>query len=218
MERIRGWGFELIKHDFSTFDAFGRFGERMELDLTGAGWNWADRSLTNAEVLLAFYRTIRAAAGDVAIIGCNTVGHLAAGLVEVQRIGDDTSGRQWERTRRMGVNSLAFRLAQHGTFFTADADCVPCTPVTPWEKNRQFLDLVARSGTALFVSVDPQSRTAAIDADLRAALKVALDGGEPGSVEPLDWLTTTSPRRWRIGGSERTFDWLEPAGAVPLGG
>ena len=55
----------------------------------------------------------------------------------------------------MGVNTLAFRLPQHNRFFAVDADCVPCTPQTPWELNQRFLDLVARSGTALFVSVDP---------------------------------------------------------------
>lgn len=215
---VRNWGFELIKHDFSTFDFFGRFGNHMDSDLTDPGWSLRDRSLTNAEILLRLYQVIREAAGSATVIGCNTVGHLAAGLVDVQRIGDDTSGRQWERTRRMGVNSLAFRLAQHGTFFTADADCVPATPATPWQKNRQFLDLVARSGTALFVSVDPEARSVAVDADLRAAVRTALDGGEPGGVEPLDWMITTSPRRWRTGTGEQTYDWLEPAGALGLGG
>jgi alpha-galactosidase len=141
---------------------------------------------------------------------------LAAGLVEVQRTGDDTSGREWERTRRMGVNTLAFRLAQHGTFFAVDADCVPCTPQTPWAKNRQFLDLVARSGTALFVSVDPASRTPEADADLRAAVRLALDGGDPGGLEPVDWLRTTAPARWRSGGETVSYDWLEPFGAAPL--
>lgn len=207
IERVRSWGFQLIKHDFSTFDFFGRFGNAMGADLTEAGWSWADRTLTNAEIVLRLYRILRDAAGDAVIIGCNTIGHLAAGLVDVQRIGDDTSGREWERTRRMGVNSLAFRLAQHNTFFVADADCVPATPVTPWEKNRQFLDVVARSGTALFVSVDPAARTTAVDADLAAALRIALGGGEPGGVEPLDWLTTTTPGRWRMGTSERAYDW-----------
>ncbi len=214
--RLVGWGFELVKHDFSTFDAFGRFGPAMGPELTDPGWHWADRGRTNAEILLRLYETVREGAGDAVLIGCNTVGHLAAGLVEVQRIGDDTSGRDWERTRRMGVNTLAYRLAQHGAFFAADADCVPCTPVTPWEKNRQFIDLVARSGTALFVSVDPAARTPKVDADLRAAVRLALDGGEPGGVEPLDWLWTTAPRRWRSGGEELAFDWADPAGASPL--
>jgi alpha-galactosidase len=207
IERVRSWGFELIKHDFSTFDFFGRFGDKMGADLTDPGWSWADRSLTNAEIILRLYRILREAADDAVIIGCNTVGHLAAGLVDVQRIGDDTSGREWARTRKMGVNTLAFRLAQHNAFFVADADCVPATPATPWKQNRQFLDVIARSGTALFVSVDPAARNDAVDADLTAALRIALDGGEPGGVEPLDWMSTVTPGRWRIGTSERTYDW-----------
>ncbi|WP_020578042.1 hypothetical protein [Actinopolymorpha alba] len=214
--RLVGWGFELIKHDFSTFDAFGRFAPAMGAAMTDAGWHFADRGQTNAEILLRLYEVIRAGAGDAVVIGCNTVGHLAAGLVEVQRIGDDTSGRRWERTRRMGVNTLAFRLAQHQSFFVADADCVPCTPQTPWDKNRQFLDLVARSGTALFVSVDPNARTPQTDADLRVAVKLALDGGDPGGVEPLDWLHTTTPERWRTSEGTRTYQWSEPFGAPVL--
>lgn len=214
--RLVGWGFELVKHDFSTFDMFARWGPAMGLEMTEPGWSYADRSLTNAEILLGLYRTIRAAAGGAVVIGCNTVGHLAAGLVEVQRAGDDTSGREWERTRRMGVNTLAFRLAQHGSFFVVDADCVPCTPQTPWAKNRQFLDLVARSGTALFVSVDPASRTAETDADLRAAVRLALDGGDPGGLEPVDWLRTTAPSRWLSGSETVSYDWLEPYGASAL--
>ena len=100
---------------------------------------------------------------------------------------------------------------------------MPSTPtacrarrLTPWEKNRQFLDLVARSGTALFVSVDPAARTPKVDADLRAAVRLALDGGEPGGVEPLDWLWTTAPRRWCSGGEGLDYDWAEPFGASPL--
>ncbi|MFJ2886395.1 hypothetical protein ACIO53_10195 [Streptomyces sp. NPDC087305] len=176
----------------------------------------SDRSRTSAEILVRLYGTIAEAAGDAVVIGCNTVGHLSAGLVRVQRCGDDTSGRSWERTRRMGVNTLAFRLAQHQRFFTLDADCVPCTPQTDWRLNRQFLDLVARSGTALFVSVDPAARTDRTGADLAAAVRLTLDGGTPGGVEPLDWLSTTAPRRWRSGAETLVYDWAEPWGAAPL--
>src|ERR1700682_6272425 len=122
--------------------------------LTDGGWHFHDQSLTTAEVVRNLYRAIREAAGDATLVGCNTIGHLAAGLVEAQRIGDDTSGREWARTRTMGVNALAFRLPQHNTFFAA-ADCVPLTSDIPWTLTRQWLELVARSGTALFVSIDP---------------------------------------------------------------
>lgn len=99
----------------------------MGAELTEGGWHFADRTLTNAEIILRLYRTLRAAAGDTLLLGCNTVGHLGAGLFEIQRTGDDTSGRVWERTRRMGVNTLAFRLPQHGTFFASDPDCAAHT-------------------------------------------------------------------------------------------
>ncbi|SDE33705.1 alpha-amylase family protein [Auraticoccus monumenti] len=215
LRRFAGWGYELVKHDFSTYDVLGGFGPAMQDRLTSPGWHLADRSRTTAEVLRDLYRDIRTAAPGMVVIGCNTVNHLAAGLVDVQRTGDDTSGRQWERTRRMGVNTLAFRTPQHGRFFTVDADCVASTPQTPWALNRRFLDLVAASGTALFVSVDPGTRSDEVDRDLSRALRLALDGGEPGGVEPLDWLNDTTPVRWRVGDRERTFSWSEPWGADP---
>ena len=172
-------------------------------------------SLTNAEIILRLYRTLREGAGDGVLLGCNTIGHLAAGLFEIQRTGDDTSGRTWERTRRMGVNTLAFRLPQHGTFFASDADCAAHTDRTPWERDRQFLDLVAQSGTALFVSVDPRTVAPEQEAEFRAAMQTALSGGAPGGCEPLDWLHTTAPRVWRVGPKRVTYDWDEATGADP---
>lgn len=35
------------------------------------------------------------------------IGHLAACLVKLNRVGDDTSGVDWERTRKYGVHALA---------------------------------------------------------------------------------------------------------------
>ena len=214
--RVRGWGYDLIKHDFSTYDIFARWGFELGAELTDPGWYFADRTLTNAEVILRLYRTLRAGAGDAVLLGCNTIGHLGAGIFEIQRTGDDTSGRVWERTRRMGINTLAFRLAQNRTFFASDPDCAAHTDRTPWEFDRQFLDLVARSGAALFVSVDPRTVTAEQRAAFRAAMQTALSGGAPGGCEPLDWLHTTTPRVWRIGGETVTYHWEEAAGALPM--
>jgi alpha-galactosidase len=214
--RVKSWGYELIKHDFSTYDAFGRWGFEMGAELTDSRWSFSDGSLTNAEILLRLYRTLRDAAGDAVLLGCNTIGHLAAGLFEIQRTGDDTSGHAWERTRRMGVNTLAFRLPQHDTFFSCDPDCAAHTERTPWELDKQFLDLVARSGTALFVSVDPRTVTAEQTAAYRAAMQLALSGGEQGGCEPLDWMHTTSPREWRFGSQRTTYHWEEGPGALPL--
>jgi alpha-galactosidase len=214
--RIRSWGYELIKHDFSSYDIFGRWGFEMGAELTDAGWHFADQSLTNAEIIFRLYRTLRDAAGDAVLLGCNTIGHIGAGIFEIQRTGDDTSGRVWERTRRMGVNTLAYRLPQHGAFFASDPDCAAHTANTPWELDRQFLDLVARSGTALFVSVDPETITPDQKKAFRDAMQIALSGGTPGGCEPLDWLHATTPREWRIGTEKVSYHWEEAAGANPL--
>ncbi|MGA7147980.1 MAG: hypothetical protein WBX17_05775 [Microbacterium sp.] len=213
--RLSGWGYELIKHDFSTYDLLGQWGPDFGAS-PGSGPALYDPSLTTAEALVQFYETALAAAGDAVILGCNVVGHLAAGLVHAQRTGDDTSGLYWDRTRRIGVNTLAFRLAQHDAFFTVDADCVPSTPLTDWSLNRQFLDLIARSGTALFVSVDPTTRTPAVDDDLSTALRLALDGGTPGGIEPIDWLSSPTPSRWRSGSEVVDYNWLGSRGADPF--
>lgn len=214
--RIRSWGYDLIKHDFSTYDIFAKWGFEMGADLTDAGWHFADQTLTNAEIILRLYRTLRAGAGDAVLLGCNTIGHLGAGLFEIQRTGDDTSGLVWERTRRMGINTLAYRLPQHGTFFASDPDCAAHTARTPWEFDRQYLDLVARSGTSLFVSVDPRTVEPEQKASFRAAMQTALSGGTPGGCEPLDWLYTTAPREWRFGEEKVTYRWEEHAGANSL--
>ncbi len=202
---IRGWGYQLIKHDFSTYDLLGRWGFEMGTGLTDDGWHFYDQSLTTAEIIRKLYKTIRDAAGDAVLIGCNTIGHLAAGLVEVQRIGDDTSGHEWVRTRKMGINTLAFRLPQHNTFFVADADCVPLTSDIPWDLTRQWLDLVTRSGTALFVSVDPEALSPHQKQPLRAALQAASELRAPGA--PVDWLETTTPQSWRLESKPVTYDW-----------
>jgi alpha-galactosidase len=210
--RLRQWGFELIKHDYTTFEIFGRWGFQMGSALTRDGWTFASGAdRTTAEVIDALYGTIRAAAGETLVIGCNTVSHLSAGHFEICRVGDDTSGTEWGRTRKMGVNTLAFRGAQHGAFYVADADCVGVTNAVPWAFNRQWLDLLARSGTMLFVSLAPDALGAEQRRDLRDAL--ALAAVRQPLAEPLDWQRTVYPERWRSMGRDRSFEWVGADGA-----
>ncbi|MDB4881787.1 MAG: glycoside hydrolase clan [Gemmatimonadetes bacterium] len=212
--RLAAWGFELIKHDYTTYDIFGRWGFEMGTALTKGGWTFAQGPThTTAEVINALYDTMRTAAGDALILGCNTVSHLSAGVFELCRTGDDTSGTEWARTRKMGVNTLAFRAAQHGTFYAADPDCVGVTKAIPWSFNRQWLDLVARSGTALFVSLAPDALGAPERRDLRAALALAAKAQPLG--EPLDWQGTVWPARWRLAGATATYDWVGDDGMGP---
>lgn len=210
--RLRQWGFEMIKHDYTTFDLFGRWGFQMGSALTRDGWTFASGSArTTAEVIDDLYGAIRAAAGDSLIIGCNTVSHLSAGHFEICRVGDDTSGTDWSRTRKMGVNTLAFRGAQHGAFYVADADCVGVTNAVPWAFNRQWLDLLARSGTMLFVSLAPDALGDEQRRDLKNALALAAKPHPLG--EPLDWQRTVYPTRWRMMDREFTYDWIGADGA-----
>lgn len=217
--RITGeWGFRLIKHDFTFYDLFGRHGREISgVDLTEPGWRHADPTVTNAEILRSFYDRIRRAAGDAVILGCGVPGHLAAGAIDIQRVGCDTSGIHWERTRRMGVNSLAFRQSQNNRFFVADPDCVPSTPATPWSRNRQFLDVVARSGAALFVSIDPRTRSE-VGSEIRDAieLSVAVQAGRRGTARPVSTLASSQPSIWESPDERVEYDWLEPIGAWPL--
>ena len=107
----------------------------------------------------------------------------------------------------MGINKLAFRMAQHDNFFAVDADCVGLTEQIPWKFNRQWLDLLARSGTPLFVSADPQALGDTQKAALRAAFARASQTQKVA--QPLDWLDTTCPAQWHCGDEILNYDWFD---------
>ncbi len=201
---IRNWGYRLIKHDFTTRDIFGMYGFRFGLEEHPI--HFYDKTKTTAQVIKGLYQTIREAAGpDVLLMGCNTISHLSAGYFELQRTGDDTSGQNWARTKKYGINTLAFRMAQHKTFYFADADCVGITTQIPWSTNRKWLDVLAKSGTALFVSIAQDAYTEEIQKDLTEAFTRA--GENTVSSRPLDWQETLSPTIWESAYGRDTYDW-----------
>jgi alpha-galactosidase len=201
------WNYEMVKVDFTTFDIFGKWGFEMiaEKRMTESGWAMNDNSKTNAEIVLELYKTIRQAAGETYIIGCNTISHLSAGMFELNRIGDDTSGNEWERTRKMGVNTLAFRSAHQGTFYAADGDCVGLTPKVPWAKNKQWMELLAKSGTPLFISAQPEATGAEQKSFIKECFALAAQDLPVG--EPLDWMENAFPAKWKLNGETVTFNW-----------
>lgn len=212
IKRICGWGYRLIKHDFSTFDIFGRWGFQMQPLPAIDGWHFYDRSRTTAEIIIDFYRAILSATGTTGtlILGCNTIGHLGAGLMHLNRTGDDTSGVLWERTLRMGVNTLAFRMPQHHIFYDVDADCLGITEKIPWRYNRLWGKLLAKSGTPLFVSMKPGVLSAEEEQELSGFLRES--ALQQSIAEPLDWQQTTLPQDWKSGNETLHFDWYEPYG------
>lgn len=205
IERIKGWGYELLKHDFTTADLFGDYGGNLTSTITKIdGWHFYDKTKTNAEIVLDFYRLIKETAGDMLIIGCNTVSHLSAGLVHIYRTGDDTSGKEWDRTKKMGVNTLAFRLAQNEAFYMCDADCVGILKkYIPWDKNKQWLHLLSYSNTPFFISctdkISDEQRQ-----DISKAYKVF---NEKHNIRPIDIFETRIPSHWEIDGEKVVYNW-----------
>lgn len=217
IKRICNWGYTLIKHDFSTFDLFGKWGFQMSPLVTDDGWHFYDDSLTSAEVVKLLYKVIldasvEASNGETLILGCNTIGHLGAGYMHINRTGDDTSGVDWERTRFMGVNTLAFRLPQHGKFYEIDADCVGIDGGISWSMNKQWADVLAQSGTPLFISVRPNILDETEKQELHEILKVA--SKQEHHVIPVDWEETTCPEHWQDKDHDIDckYQWFEEAG------
>lgn len=217
IKRICNWGYTLIKHDFSTFDLFGKWGFQMSPLVTDDGWHFYDDSLTSAEVVKLLYKAIldasvEASNGETLILGCNTIGHLGAGYMHINRIGDDTSGVIWERTRFMGVNTLAFRLPQHGKFYEIDADCVGIDGGISWSMNKQWADVLAKSGTPLFISVRPNILDETEKQELHEILKVA--SKQEHHVIPVDWEETTCPEHWQDKDHDIDckYQWFEETG------
>lgn len=215
IRRTASWGYELIKHDYTSFDLLGRWGFAMGAELTDPGWHFADKTKTTAEITLALYRAIREAAGDTLVLARLQYLRSSNGWpIRVQRTGDDASGRDFNRTRRMGVNTLAFRGPQHRAFFDLDADCAPITPQVPWELTSRWLDVLARSGTALFVSPDPKALNPESKQAIQRAFAAAILPHEVA--EPLDWMETTTPSRWRVQGHTMQYQWYGPEGGTPF--
>ena len=217
IKRICNWGYTLIKHDFSTFDLFGKWGFQMSPLVTDDGWHFYDDSLTSAEVVKLLYKAIldasvEASNGEALILGCNTIGHLGAGYMHINRTGDDTSGVIWERTRFMGVNTLAFRLPQHGKFYEIDADCVGIDGGISWSMNKQWADVLAKSGTPLFISVRPNILDETEKQELHEVLKVA--SKQEHHVIPVDWEETTCPEHWQDKDHDIDckYQWFEETG------
>lgn len=212
-KRLVEWGYELIKHDFSTFDIFGKWGFDMPRAISVGNWSFYDKTKTTAEIVKTFYKTIKDSSNGATIIGCNAIGHLCAGLHQLNRTGDDTSGFEWARTQKMGINTLAFRVCQNNKFFGADADCVGIMGIIPWKLNSKWLYLLSRSASSLFVSCKPGILSDAEEAELKEAFRIA--SVQADDFVPLDWMETTCPQVYKINGEIVELDLYEDSGERP---
>ena len=121
------------------------------------------------------------------------------------KTSSDILNDQWARTKKMGVNTIAFRGIHQGTFYGADGDCVGLTPKVPWEKNKQWMELVAKSGTPLFISAQPEAMGTEQRISIKECFKLAAQHLPVG--EPLDWMENAVPKKWKLNGKIEMFDW-----------
>jgi len=158
-QRIRSWGFDLIKHDFTTDDTTGKVpltAENHTHLICKSDRHFFDNSITTAIAIKRLYAAIQRGAGNADVIGCNVIGHLCAGIHSVCRVGNDTSGRSFEWTRRYGVNSV-MRLPLNDAFYRADPDCAAFTEQVDAGLNLDYLEMCALTGMTTLASVTPVS-------------------------------------------------------------
>lgn len=96
-----------------------------------------------------------------------------------------------------------------------DADCVGITGSIPWSLNRQWADVVAESGTSLFVSAKPGVLTAEENEELHQIMLKA--SRQDHHKIPLDWEETDCPEVWGDEEEEVEYNWYEEAGPVAKG-
>ena len=149
-------GYDLIKHDFTTYDMLGDciFTRRNTVNLCKSDRKFYDKSITTATAIKNLYSTIQKGAGIIDIIGCNTVSHLTAGIHSIYRTGGDISGRSFEWTARNGVNAM-MRLPLNDSFYRVDPDCAAFTEKVEASLNLDFLEMCAITGVTTLASVTP---------------------------------------------------------------
>lgn len=209
-KKLSDWGFDLIKHDFTTGDAMtgqqALTSECCDYELTAANRRYFNREKTTAEILKDLYRAIQNGAGEKEVIACNAIGHLSAGIHSVYRIGNDTSGRSFEWTRRDGINSV-MRLPLNNAFYNADPDCAAFTDKVSPEINLDFLEMCAITGMTTLASVTPGIFGKQEMRRINEIFKIADEGKGNFGIKYYDKNANPETFVSPDGKTEKRFDW-----------
>lgn len=208
--RIRGWGFDLIKHDFTTMDIIGdpTFNPGGYMPMKKPSF---DRTRTTAMIIKDLYKAVQKGAGDADVIGCNTISHLTAGIHSVYRVGNDTSGRNFEWTRRNGVNSV-MRLPLNNMFYNVDPDCAAFTEKVDPQLNLDFLEMCAITGMTTLASVTPGILSAEEMKRINEIYKIADQNELRFCIKNYD--KNANPDIFTDGTTERKFRWDKAYGGA----
>ena len=210
--KIRSWGYDLIKHDFTTNDIFGLSpltATKHTVNLMNGERKFFDSTVTTATAIKRLYEAIARGAEDAEVIGCNTVSHLTAGIHSTYRVGGDTSGRSFEWSRRNGVNSM-MRLPLNDAFYRVDPDCAAFTERVDADINLDFLEMCAITGVTTLASVTPGILTPAQMKRINEIYRIADRDEKRYSI--LDFETNANPELFCDSetGAVREFDWERP--------
>lgn len=206
---IVSWGFDLVKHDFSIIDYFG-FGNLTPSfiadNLSKPNRACYNKSITAATATKNLYKTIQNAVGDKDIIGCDTVSHLTAGIHACYRAGGDTSGRNFEWTRRNGVNTM-MRLPLNENFYLLDPDCAAFTEKVDPSLNLDFLEMCAITGVTTLASVTPGILTDKQMQRINEIYRIADKNESRYTIKYYDRTSVPEIFVSEDGKKEREFDW-----------
>jgi alpha-galactosidase len=75
----------------------------------------------------------------------------------------------------------------------------------PWAKNKQWMQLLAESGTPLFISPQPNALGEEQKVFIKQCFARAANVQPTG--EPLDWMSNPRPEKWKLNGRVVSFDW-----------
>ena len=206
---LRGWGYDLIKHDFSTMDFFGAApltAYKCSYELYKRQKQPFDKTKTNAMIIKELYKAIQDGAGETDVIACNAIGHLCAGIHTIYRTGDDTSGRSFEWTVRNGLNTT-MRLPLNDTLYRADPDCAAFTETVDASFNLDFLEMCALTGMTTLASVTPGILNDSEMKRINEIFRIA-DGDKCRyGIKNYDKISTPYIFVSEDGSQQREFDW-----------
>lgn len=209
VKKISGYGFEMIKHDFSVWDILANVPNNdcsvNFYSSAKAKPKFYDNTKTTATIIKELYRTIQNAAGKTMIMGCGVINHLAAGIHQINRIGIDTSGRHFALTLNNGVNSF-MRLPQNRNFYITDHDCAAFTSKVPFEENLNFLELCAISGTVAMASITPGLLNEKQLQKIADVFKIA--DRDNNNVDIVGFEKTAMPERFVYNGEIKEYNWF----------
>lgn len=206
---IHGWGYNLIKHDFSTMDITGV--SPLSPDLHTATMckgdrRFFDKTVTLATAIKRLYSAIQRGAGDADVIGCNTVSHLTAGIHSIYRTGNDTSGNHFELTKRHGPNSM-MRLPLNDTLYRVDPDCAAFTHRVDTDLNLDYLEMCALTGVTTLASITPHILDSRAAERINGIFRIADEGKERYGI--ADYSTNACPETFvsEDGARSVSYDW-----------